>query len=622
MLASAIYCEQGVKPRVDIETANRKMRIETSVPAADIGLIRPSENDMKRHALSLRQLMLPIALPFSPWWLMWVAAISSAWLLPTHFNPWRAFHSDMVMTMALLLAAFWVVLHSRQPMQVHVTTLVALGTACIPVLQWATGMIAFDGDAWIAGMYLFGFALALSIGARFEQTAPGKLGDALFAAIGIAAVLSTGLAIYQWLRLSGLGLAAIELSDLPGYRPYANLGQPNNLATLLVWGLLALCWGHRSGRMRGWIAAGAAAFVLIGIASTQSRTAWVQLVFVAIGLVAYRRQLHIRQSAVTVLALGGFFGLLVLGWETINGALYLSAPLTLEARLEAGLRPLAWQIFTDALSRRPWFGWGWNQIAIAQSFVALDHPALGYTFDSAHNLFLDLLLQMGVPLGGALALGLIVWLCFKAPRVATAQSCLSLLAVVVLLVHAMLEFPQAYAYFLLPVGLMMGALDSMHPPGPVARLPRWLAVVALGIAGALLSLATTEYLAVEKDLQRLRFEAARIGPSTHSSPPDVRLLTQLGAFLQFSRLRSESNMSEQDLELTRKIAERFPSDRNLLRYALAAALNGQPSVAGNVLTRLCLMNDKQRCNFAIAAWREMASTTHPVLSSVALPDAR
>src|SRR5574337_958761 len=72
--------------------------------------------------------------------------------------------------------------------------------------------------------------------------------------------------------------------------------------------------------------------------------------------------------------------------------------------------------------------------------------------------------QNGVPLGGLLALALGAWFIMKALRVTTAQGCLLLLGIGTLGLHAMLEFPQEYAYFLLPAGLMMGALDQMLPP--------------------------------------------------------------------------------------------------------------------------------------------------------------
>src|SRR5688572_25943615 len=98
-----------------------------------------------------------LALPFEPWAVLWALALATPWLLPTHMIPWRAFHADLLMALVLLPAAFWVVLRRRERVLVPPLALAALGVGCIPALQWAGGMMAFAGDAWIACLYLLGF---------------------------------------------------------------------------------------------------------------------------------------------------------------------------------------------------------------------------------------------------------------------------------------------------------------------------------------------------------------------------------------------------------------------------------------------------------------------------------
>ncbi|HET7527735.1 MAG TPA: hypothetical protein VFK10_17455, partial [Burkholderiaceae bacterium] len=58
------------------------------------------------------------ALPFEPWTVLWILALAASWLLPTHMIPWRAFHADSLMTLALLPAAFWAALRRREAFQV------------------------------------------------------------------------------------------------------------------------------------------------------------------------------------------------------------------------------------------------------------------------------------------------------------------------------------------------------------------------------------------------------------------------------------------------------------------------------------------------------------------------
>ncbi|MCM2345800.1 MAG: Wzy polymerase domain-containing protein [Acidovorax soli] len=562
----------------------------------------------------------PLALPFNPWWLLWVVAIAGAWLLPTHFIPWGAFHADLLMTLALLPAAFWVALRTRRPLPLNTSVLVALCTACVPLLQFAFGMIHFAGDAWITSSYLFGFALALLIGARFEQLRPGQLLNALFAAIGAAAVLSTGIILYQWLGLSGLGLLTLHFPT--GYRPFANLGQPNNLATLLVWGLIALWWGYLSGRVRGWITVGAAAFVMFGIAATQSRTAWLEIIVLGVSAALYRRHLASHRYAGVLLALGAFFVLLVLGWGELNHALHMEAAREVSSEMSSpGVRPAAWQLFLDALTLHPWQGWGWNQLSIAQSAVAISHPSLGSTFQSAHNLVIDLLVQNGVVLGTSLVLLLGIWLTVKALRVNTAQSCLQLFAIGVLLVHSLLEFPHEYLYFLLPVGLMMGTLDVLHPCRMAVAMPRWVAVILLCLGAGLTAWIAVEYNMAERSLERVRFERNRVGPSRNSKAPDLVMLTQLREFLRFLRLPLGVKVTPQQLDTMRIVTERFPSEGNHLVFAVAAGLSEQPEVARDALVRMCRIVPKEVCRNSLVTWKSLAAAS-PELLAVEMPPLR
>jgi hypothetical protein len=227
-----------------------------------------------------------LALPFEPWAVLWMLALATPWLLPTHMSPWRAFHADLLMALMLLPAAFWVVLCRRERVAVPPAALAVLALAGVPVLQWAGGMMLFAGDAWIAGTYLLGFALAIAAGARFQHVAPNKVVDALFAAFVVAGLISVGIVLAQWLQLGPLRLSDFDLIlryPGAGYRLFGNLGQPNHLATLLVWALIALWWAYLSSRVRGAVAVGAAAFLIIGITATQSRTAWLEMLVLVAG---------------------------------------------------------------------------------------------------------------------------------------------------------------------------------------------------------------------------------------------------------------------------------------------------------------------------------------------------
>src|SRR5262245_41450626 len=165
---------------------------------------------------------------------------------------------------------------------------------------------------------------------------------------------------------------------------------------------------------------------------------------------------------------------------------------------------------------------------------------------------------------------------------------------------------------------MMGALEATQPWGAPLRMRRWIPTVALVLAAGLTAWVAVEYNAAERNLERLRFERARVGPSRSSQAPDLILLSQLRDFLRALRLRPEAGMSDESLELMRRVTLQYPSDGNHLVLAAMEALNTGPEQASRVLARMCRMVPVNRCRDALTTWREMASTS-PSLAKVDVP---
>ena len=189
-----------------------------------------------------------------------------AYLLPNHYPPWASFHADVLAAAALVPLVIW---SSCQRGPVSPLIVGALLIALVPLLQLWGGSISFAGDAFIACLYITGFSLAVFCGARItaHQKGPNAL-HALIpiqAALVLAGVLSTGIALHQWLNLGLLAIFIVELP--PGYRPFANLAQPNQLATLLMLGLIANVFLYEARNVRASIALLASAVLGFGTTS-------------------------------------------------------------------------------------------------------------------------------------------------------------------------------------------------------------------------------------------------------------------------------------------------------------------------------------------------------------------
>lgn len=554
----------------------------------------------------------PIMTPF--WLSLWSYALAWGWLLPNHYRPWISFHSDVWVALMLSLAGAAVIWRVRGPVAWHrLTVLVAL-LMLVPFLQHAFGLLPIVGNAWISSAYLLGLLLAMLIGARWEASTPGQLGDGLFLAIGIAAILSVGLQLQQWLQIDGL-----ELWTMGGGtdRPFANLGQPNQLATFLLWGLLAAAWGLLRERIGGWTALLLAAYLLFGIAMTGSRTAWIGVALLVVATWLWRSLWRSARLPWVATGLGCYFVLCVAiqGWL---GLLLNGAAVADVVRMASELRPLAWTVFLDAAWQRPWFGYGWNQTALAQMAVATEHPPLHIVFSYSHNLFLDLILWCGIPLGLLLSASLLWWFWKRFRAVQSAENAVLLLMLLVVANHAMFELPLYYAYFLLPAGLVIGSLHTRLGVLPILLMGRW-AFLALWLAAtALLALIIRDYARVESSYQTLRLEWSRIKITLPVGPPEVLLLTQWHDYIKYARTEFKVGISTDELDGMRKVTGLYPNAILLHKLATVLAMNQHPDEARLWLQKLCKVAPEADCQAAKTMWAKQ-SLRYPEIAAIPWP---
>jgi hypothetical protein len=305
----------------------------------------------------------------------------------------------------------------------------------------------------------------------------------------------------------------------------------------------------------------------------------------------------------------------------LTGLLQLDVALSLGQQVIPGRRPAIWALGADAVLARMWFGYGWANSVAAQLAVAADHPPLLYALTSHHNLLLDLAIWAGLPMAMLLASGFGIWFAMQWRAVRTPRQWILLVALLLLLLHAMLELPHCHAVFLLPAGLMIGTLQALRDARPVCSVPRRSAVLLVVCAAGLLAAVAVEYQRIERDLLAQRIRAARIGDLAIQSAPPTLLLGALGGLMEFLRIEPQRGMSAVQIADMRRVARRFPSGANLFRYAHAAALNGQESEARWALDLLCRTGSRTSCEMAGRAWNELAQTRFEEMKLVQPPAA-
>jgi O-antigen ligase len=550
-------------------------------------------------ALDSRRVMGPV------WLVLWAFLVALAWLIPNHYLPWSAFHSDAWMAFALSLGAIAPILRVKGRVSWPAMACCAAALACIPWLQLAAGLIPFGGQAWISSSYLSGFTFAFLIGVRWETAQTNQLVFGLFLAVAMASVLSVGLQLYTWAGLWDSNTLNIWSMGLNGPRPYANLGQPNQLATLLLWGLVGSFWFYMTGRIGAGTVFFIAAFLLVGLALTQSRMGILALTVLLVS-VWFWRNLWKSKSTVwiaLILYLGFWVYPFLLSW--LNVVLFSDQEANyLRLQQQGELRLSAWGLFLRAIMERPWFGYGWFELRAAQLEVADRLPGLGVSFAQSHNLLLDLLLWTGIPIGLLISGQLIRWFWHSLKSVKNATDAVLLMFLFVVGTHSMVELPLHYAYFLLPAGLIMGTLDARLNIGPVLKAPRWT-LTALWLATTIaLVLTTRDYFRVEASYQALQFEKARIGlgKNPNSGPPDVLVLTHLSEWIRLARFKTKPGMTTHELEWMFDITTTYPTGPALYRLARAYVENEMPTEAKLILRKICKVTDEQACSLLKRAW--------------------
>lgn len=540
------------------------------------------------------------------------AALCVAWLLPGHYFPWFTFQQEFAAAIGVSLIAMPAWLVRRQPIHWPWLSVLALAAACIPPLQLAAGQIHFVSDAVLASGYLAGFGLCIAAGATLARRGTQDVAGAVMSALAVAAIASVAMCLMQWLDV---GTGAFVDGAPRASRYYANFGQPNNLATALAIGVCALLLGYARGAIGPVGTAVGAAFLGFGLVMSQSRTGWLFVALLALWLLLMRRRANLRLPALAIVVGAVLFFAAVAAWNPLNEAMDIASRGSAADRATGGVsrRMIHLQVMWDAVWQQPWFGYGWTQAVLGQQAAVLAHPATGEVLTNSHNFLLDLLLWNGVPIGLMLIASLTwwfarqIWICRDTERLCV------LAAVGAIFLHGLLEFPLDYAFFLLPAGLLMGALDGRDRHATTLTLPpATMAVPAVMLCGLIVWVGSEFILQVNPTARTMRFVAGGIGlDKVNTAPePDVTLLDRLLNLHRYMLTPAHKSRDPNYMPWVRAVATRHPMAPAMLRHALAAGLNGQAEEARLVLARLCKMHSAERCDEGRIAWRTLQSRYH------------
>lgn len=537
-------------------------------------------------------------------------------LLPFHFAPWRTFQNDLAAfaAWALLLAT-----NARQGDAPRGTHPAALLIWVLPVLPWfwPWGGDGFLSDRALASLYLGAAVLVFDAGRRAVKEGRDSLvTDTLLAGLVLGALLNVGVQALQYFGLPPYGLLTAE--SAPFGRASGNVGQANHLATLQVLASLGVLgwWAER--RIAGWVAGFALAVLLSGMALTQSRVGALAVLLVGAVLALRPRTWGPRRGVI----LAGVSWLALCWWVALRGGEWAGLEGTAADRLSSvslASRAIHWTNLWLAISERAGEGWGWAQVGAAQLWAMRDGLAGQEMIEHAHNIFLDLLVWCGMGVGGVLCLGLayVAWTMMMRVRdpSTSPKTWFAALSVLVVLLHAQLEYPLDYAYLLLPVAWLCGVAFAGSGSPTRAYAGNWPGIAArsaslwtLALCAVLGAWVLFEYPKVANDFIEMRYETAGLLPPKWRQAPDVVLLDGPREYIRLARMPPGVRPRAEEIEWARRVSARFPTPAALAQYAQSQRSAGSMPQAKLTLWRLCKMYDTGICAQMLADFSQPQRT--------------
>jgi O-antigen ligase len=458
-----------------------------------------------------------------------------AWILPplyyNHLNPIPAFYNEWIAAVLGTGALFWLILSRWNTVfQLPRIALLPLGLLLVLAIQLAVGKLPSMSQTTLNALYLLWIAGVMVLGQHLrEKFGLEKLATllAIFLLIGAELNALTGMSQHYAWRSIFMYITTAKI----GPSLYGNMGQANHFADYLTLGLLSLCLLYVRHCLQAWVAILLSIPLLFSMVLSGSRGTWLYLLAATLLAFVWQRRdaMHKPLLRSCLAALLGFalmhiaVELPILAGASQTGSITTLQRLTAETSTQSTasainaassnhtatvatndspnvvqklfaegssgrIRLRLWYESWLMLTQYPILGTGMGQYAW-QHFQMLPQfrdTNVSNINNYAHNLILHTAAEMGV-IGLIILLGtLLLWV--RQARRATHSSThwWGYALLMTMGIHALLEYPLAYTYFLVIAALVIGMLDDTH-----YRLKQGVAVragLSIGLLGGVLAL--------------------------------------------------------------------------------------------------------------------------------------
>jgi O-antigen ligase len=532
--------------------------------------------------LSLVLLAFALILPY--------AVTNHTYPIPTFYSEFTALALYLLVGGAVLFAV-----KSARPRIAYASPTVALVPLAFGLLLVAQTFllpVAQPSMNWLGAGFLLAAFMAVHAGYGFARANLSE--DALRWA---AAALIVGGLFAVFCQVVQLFHAEVRFSPfVVSYnvtvdrRPFGNMAQANHLATVIAFGMAGAMFLAQTRRLNVLVWAAVSAVFVLGQALTVSRGPWLQTAVVVVaGLwmaaAESRRHAETRRRTrewLIPLVLAALFLAVnaAVRWANVHYQLGLDVSAADRFKDQGQIAPrlALWRYGITMFKESPLLGVGWGEFPRHQFALV---KALGGVeiANNSHDIFIDLLAKSGLIGLGILVLGLVAWLVRVVIAPQRASRVFGLALIGVLLMHALVEYPQQYMFFLLPAMFVFGLLETRplrFVPGG-ASFGLQLAIVVGGLAAL---------LPIYRDYQRAEVLYYGAHPAEEYRAAPSFLFGAWGEYGMATLLPIDGRGLPLKLAMHKQAIALLPGETVLRRYAVLQALDGQQDAAYDTVERL------------------------------------